>query len=159
MSSSSSTTTTHTFRSEYREVARVVFVLIFAFFVAIVNQLVVKVQELKAARLRNERFVRWAPSNMRMLTADRLVGNLVEWGFIFWPLFAAAVLLYGPQGAHVMAGLLYAIARLGYVVVGAGFSRVFPSHGNMHKTPLMAFTTPAYLCLLYLAGKVFVAAL
>jgi len=131
--------------SEYAGPVRIVLLMVIAFVIAIVNQVRAKVKIIKEYRARKEIFVRWANADSRMVTADRVVGNLVEWGFVFWPLFIANVFLFGPEGTHILAGYVYAVARFLYVV--AGCSRTFPNHGNLLGSVIVLFTAPAYLAL------------
>jgi hypothetical protein len=142
---------------DYQGVARVTLVLAVAFIIAIGNQTVTKIRLTKAYRKRKEIFHRYTTTETAMISADRVVGNLVEWGFVFWPLFGLSVLIFGGSGGHVVAGYVYAAARLLYVLFGLRVA--FPSSGSVLKTPLLLFTPPAYLALAYLAYRLALVAL
>jgi hypothetical protein len=142
---------------DYKGVARVTVVLVIAFIVAIGNQVATKIRLTKEYRARKEIFHRYGNAEATMITADRVVGNLVEWGFVFWPLFALSVVLFGGSGGHVIAGYVYAASRLFYVLFGLRVA--LPTSGSVMKTPLLLCTPPAYVALIYLVYRLTLAAL
>ena len=151
--------------SPFKDVARITLIMGAAFTIAICFQVYVKVSSTLAYKARGERFQRYHSQDPVMTKADRLVGNLVEWGFVFWPLLFSLALAVsatdddGQNNSHyITAAYVYALSRLMYVLVGITCTR-FHASGDATKTPLILFTAPAYVCLMYMTYELVLLAL
>lgn len=109
--------------------------------IAMLNQVVTK--NMLIAK-HGKSFDRYQAPEMR--SADRLLGNLLEWTPIFlgpiWSLSSSQLL----SERHVAVAWTYIGLRALYV----GLVRSFGVSGNGRNTPLWAATFPAYGCLSYL---------
>ena len=132
--------------SENYQIIQIIIIFTVAFLGAITNQIKIKFGLFAKYKSEKKIFKRWSNEDDDMVTADRIVANLVEWGIIFWPLFFGCILVHGSTGNHIIAGYVYVIARLIYVLLGCAVT--FKNHITNLK--VLVATIPAYGALIYL---------
>lgn len=138
---------------DVHEACRITIVFTILYTACLVNQTVNKYVNISRAKQAKENFDRY--NSLEMRSADRMLANMMEWSFVFFPLLWSLAL----TGRLVSSGddalkwsWRYIYLRGLYIILSIRYGVA----SNGKNKPLWVSTFPAYVCLLCMFKKAIV---